>query len=101
MNISSCERSKEIYGKKDEIISRKIAGEMLLVPVTGKLANMQRIFSLSTVSGYIWEHTDGRKNVGEITKEIMAVFDIGHQEAETDLLELLDELLKNGLILRA
>ena len=100
MNISTCERSKEIYRKKEEIISRKIAGEMLLVPVTGNLANMQRIFSLSTVSGYIWEHIDGRKNVGEIAEEIMAVFDVGQQEAETDLLEFLDELLKNGLILR-
>lgn len=100
MKVSSYERSKEIYKKEDEIVSRKIAGETLLVPVMGELADMQRIFSLGPVAEYIWEHIDGKKNVSEITDEIVAVFDVSRQEAETDLLEFLDELIDKGLICR-
>ncbi len=51
------------FKKKEEIVSREIAGETILVPIKGKLADMQRIFALENVSEYIWQQLDGEKKV--------------------------------------
>ena len=98
MNVSFNERSRDIYKKEDGIISRKIAGETLLVPVMGGLADMQRIFSLGRVADFIWEQIDGRSSVSEINEKIVAVFDVDKQEAGADLIEFLDELIEKQLI---
>src|SRR5512146_1781171 len=90
-------RLTEIYRKQEGVISRKIAGEVLLVPVMGDLADMQKIFSLGPVAESIWEKIDGEKTVRQITEEIVETFAIGKDEAEADLLEFHDELTGNGL----
>ena len=80
-------------------MSRSIAGETLIVPIRGKLADMQRIFVLdSSVAQYIWHHLDGKKSLNEIRDGIVADFDVEEKQAETDLQEFIGELLDAGLI---
>jgi len=87
-----------VFQKKEEIVSRRIAGETLLVPIQGKLANMQRIFALDSVSEFIWEQLDGRRNLKDILNGILDKFDVGKKQATGDLEEFIAELLEAGLI---
>ena len=66
----------KIFKKKKEIVSREIAGETILVPISGKLADMQRIFSLNPVAEYIWNQLNGKRNLQEISGNILSVFDV-------------------------
>ena len=89
-----------IFSKKDEIVSREIAGETILVPIRGKLADMQNIFSLNPAAKYIWELLDGKLTLEEITRGVMNSFGIERQQAEDDVYEFIDELLNAELIVR-
>ncbi len=91
----------ETFKKKEEIVHRSIAGETILVPVSGKLADMQRIFSLNPVAEFIWRQLDGVKRLGDIRKEILDHFEVEEEQADSDIREFVTELLKEGLITEA
>jgi len=88
----------DVFRKRGEIVSRAIAGDTILVPIRGKLADMQVIFSLGPVAAFLWEHLDGQKNLETVTCEVVERFEVGREEAEKDIREFMDELLKSGLI---
>ncbi|UCG77245.1 MAG: PqqD family protein [Nitrospirota bacterium] len=90
--------SEKKFRRRDNIVSRKIAGEMFLVPVHGNLADMQKIFSLSSVSELIWDSLDGSSSMSSVLDAVLKEFDVGLDVAQRDLKELIDDLLGEGLI---
>ena len=86
------------FRKKEDIVTRQIAGETLLVPIYGDLANMERIFALDPVAEFIWEKLDGEKSLKDIRDEVLNAFDVKEEQAETDIFEFIEELLKADLI---
>lgn len=84
--------------KEEHIASREVAGETILVPIRGKLAEMQRIFSLNPVAQYIWKELDGKRSLEEIRDGVMTNFAVGKEQADGDIQEFIDELLEAGLI---
>jgi len=86
------------YRKKENIVTRQIAGETLLVPIYGDLANMERIFSLDPVAAFIWEQLDGNKILKDIRDGVLDVFDVKKEQAEKDIFEFIDDLVKANLI---
>ena len=89
---------KTIYNKNQDIISRTILDETILVPISGNLANMQNIFSLDSVSAFIWEHIDGTKTLNDIHQLVVHVFDVEASQALKDIYEFIDELENSELI---
>ena len=87
-----------VYRTKDEIIARKIADETILVPIRGKLADMQRIFSLNPVAEFIWAHIEKEVPVQRILSNVMDEFDVEKDRAEQDFYELIDALQNENLI---
>jgi hypothetical protein len=53
---------------------------------------------LNPVGAFIWSNIQEPKKVEEIRDLILEEFDVGREECEADLIELLQELLNNGLI---
>ncbi len=89
---------RKVFKKKEDFISRTIAGEVILVPLRGTLTDMQKIFSLNPVAGFIWERLDGQKSLAELRDEILATFDVEAGEAISDIQEFIALLLKERLI---
>jgi hypothetical protein len=79
-------------------VRREIAGETILVPVRGRTADMQRIYSLNPTAAFIWGLLDGVRDTGEILEAVVAEFSVGREEARQDLLQLLAEARDEGLI---
>lgn len=71
---------------------------MILVPIRGNLADMQRIFSLTPVAEFIWERLDGARSVKEIRTDLIQSFEVDRETAEKDISEFIDELIDNKLI---
>jgi hypothetical protein len=88
----------KVFIRNSDVISRKIAGELFLVPVKGKMADMENIFALTAVAEYIWDQLDGRKSLNEILNNVVERFDVGHEQAESDIREFIMELMGAGLI---
>lgn len=91
-------KKETAFRKKDEIIARKIADETILVPIRGKLADMQRIFSLNPVAEFIWTQIESESAIGNILNLVINEFDVEAEKAEEDLLALIDDLLAENLI---
>jgi hypothetical protein len=89
---------RKVFVKNEEVISRKIAGEAILVPVRGKLADMKRIFMLNPVAEYIWDRIDGKNNIQNIKDNIVSSFDVDRETAEHDIEEFVTALLKENLV---
>jgi hypothetical protein len=92
--------SEEIYRKDDSIVSRRIEGEVILVPVRQNVADLESIYTLSEVAAHIWEQIDGRRTASEILASIVGEFEVTEEEAEKDLREFLEQLSAIGAITR-
>lgn len=103
MNSDKTEQAgkwSQVYKKTDETVSRHIAGETIIVPIKGKLADMQKIFTMNAAAKYIWGLLDGRRNLDTILNEVLIHFDVQRQRAEADIGELIAELMEEDLISR-
>ncbi len=89
---------ERVFKKKEEIVSREIAGETILVPISGKLADMQKIFAVDAVAEYIWQHLDGKNDLSAISDRVVKSFDVDKKQADEDILEFVDQLINAQLI---
>ena len=87
--------------KDPNIVSRKIADEVILVPIRQNVGDLESVFTLNEVGAFIWEQIDGRRQVKEIKEMIVEEFDVGEEEAEKDLIEFIQQLEEIGGVLAA
>ena len=86
------------YRKSEAVVTREIAGETMLVPIRGSIADMERLFALDEVSAFIWDRIDGSHDVPALAAAVTEEFDVAGDTALTDTREFLAELLAAGLI---
>ena len=87
-----------VYRCSNDFVLRDIAGENLLVPITGDLAKMQAVWVLNPVSAFIWGCIDGMRSLAQIRELVLAEFEVGADEAEADLLAFVSELEDAGFV---
>jgi hypothetical protein len=77
------------YRQAQDVVTRRIADEVFLVPVRGKLAEIRRMFVLNPVGEYIWDHLDGSHSRDEIVAAVLERFDVDELKASSDVDEFL------------
>ena len=83
-----------VFGKRSDVVFREVAGENLLVPIRGELADLERIFSVNAVGGCIWALLDGRRSLDDITKTVCQRFDGSEPgRVESDVAAFVDDLV--------
>jgi len=87
-----------VFRKSGRVLSRVIAGETLLVPLGGTVADMQKLFSLNPVGAFVWDRIDGRTSVREIAESVLEEFEVSAEQARADTTEFVSELLSAALI---
>jgi len=86
------------FAKRGEIVAREIAGETILVPIRGKLVDLQRIFTVNAVAAHIWQRLDGKRTLAAIRDSVLETFEVERERAEADIQEFVAELVEAGLI---
>jgi Coenzyme PQQ synthesis protein D (PqqD) len=85
------------YPKRRERVAAQIAdGEAVLLDIESG-----EYFALNPVGSRIWELSDGTRSTGEIVSVICGEFDVAEDIAMADVREILDELEKEKLVVRA
>ena len=74
-----------------------MAGEVFLVPIRGRLADLQELFVLDDVGSWIWERLDGSRSVHDLATEVVGEFEVDHAQAAADLEVFLQQLREAGL----
>jgi len=87
-----------IYRQTDNIVTRKVMDETLLVPISGDIASMDEIYTLNDTGTFIWQALDGTSSLAKIKEQLAKSFDAESSVVETDLLEIIGELAEAGLV---
>ena len=84
-----------VYDQEPGVVSRRIAGETILVPVARRAQEMG-LFTLNEVATFVWERLDGRSSVGSISEQVVASFEVDPPEAVRDVSGFVELLVQVG-----
>jgi len=84
--------------KRGEFVSRRIAGEAIVVPIRGQMADLEAIYNMNETAAFIWERIDGRSSVSEIAQAVAEEFEVSPEEAGADAVEFLRMLQEVRLV---
>jgi len=90
---------KSILSQSGSIVTRKTGNEYVLVPITNNIADMNSVYTLNETGAFLWEHIDGKRTVEEIINALIKEYDIDKQNAESDVLDFIDNM-SNYLIIQ-
>ena len=68
-------KRNDIYKQIDDVVTRKVMDETLLVPISGELASMDELYTLNDTGAFIWQALDGTRTLAEIGKLLDQEFD--------------------------
>ena len=85
------------HRRNDNVCLRSIAGETLLIPICGHLADLQNIFALEGAGPLLWNMLDGNTSVEKLRDAMVAEYDVDAARAEQDVRGFLDELASRKL----
>ncbi len=86
------------FRREEDLVTRRIAGETIIVPVRAMVGDLDSIFTLNETSSAIWELLDGRRDVGQIADALCLKFEVTREEAVEDVSEFLESLKAESLI---
>ncbi len=89
---------ERLFQKDSSIVSRRIADEVILVPVSQKLGEVECIYTLNDVAAHIWELIDGQRSLKALRDSMVEAFQVQHSEAQEDLIMLIEQLKEVGAI---
>lgn len=81
------------YCHDPNIVDREIAGEVILVPIRNNVGDLESIYTLNETAARIWTLLDGEHTLTEVRDAIVDEFEVAADEAEADLVELVEQLV--------
>lgn len=90
------------YMRTSTVISRQIAGELVLVPIIGADASSgQRTANFYVLNGsaeVLWNRLASPADESELTAHLVALFDVDEETARRDVAKFLEDLGEAGAI---
>ncbi len=88
-----------IYIPSEDIIAREIEDEIIIVPLTAGIGDMEdELFSLNETAREIWNRLDGQHSLAEIIEELAREYEAPAELIEQDVCGLVAELLKRKML---
>jgi hypothetical protein len=89
-------RLEDVFRQNEETASREIGGLAYVVD-----SATVELHGFNEVATRVWALLDGIRSVGEIVTIILEEYDVDRYAAETDVLELLEDLSSKRLVILA
>lgn len=74
---------------EEDIVSRQVAGETIIVPIKATPGELADIFTLNEIAAKVWELIDGDRTVAAISEKIALEYDVSEEQSLIDTLELI------------
>ena len=97
-NSTDMQSLNRIVQKAPSIVSRKIADEVILVPISRKVGEIDCLYALNEVEARVWELIDGDRSLKALRDAIVEEFEVSETEAQEDLTVLIEQLKEIGAI---
>ncbi len=83
---------QKIYQKNQDYVARKIAGELVLIPLNRRLEDIKSIFNLNEMACTIWDQIDGQRSLEQIRSQLLEQFEVDALILDQDLERLISQL---------
>lgn len=87
-----------VFQKAPDLVTRKVGGEAVIVPVRNRVGDLESVFTLNDVALRIWDLIDGSKSVDAIAGLIAGEYDVDSATAADDARELFGKLSEAKLV---
>lgn len=87
-----------VFRKNKDVVRRVVAGEVILVPIRTRVADMTAIYALDEVADFIWNELDTGRTAEEIAARVQNEFDTEGHDVLADVTALLADLESAGLV---
>jgi len=86
------------FVRSENVVSRVIAGETLIVPVRRGVADLASLFSFNQVGSTIWEAIEQPRTVDELVTLVADAYDVTPEKAREDIEVFLNEAQAAGIV---
>jgi hypothetical protein len=76
---------KTRYRRSESVAHRRIADEVLLVPIRTDPGQKVKIYTLNRTAAAIWEWLDGERDLGQLLELLCRRFEVQKETARRDL----------------
>lgn len=80
------------YKLKSKFVVRAVGNELILVPLTGNVAQMNELFTMNETGKFIWENIDEKTTIEELENLMTDAFNIDSETAKKDIIIFLKKL---------
>lgn len=84
---------QSIIARNQEIIHNDIDGEVVIMSIA-----KNNFYGIDKIGSHIWELLENSRSVEEIITTMMQNYEVERETCEKDVIDFLDEALKNELI---
>jgi hypothetical protein len=91
-------RSEQLFMRSQSVVSRRVAGETLIVPVRGKVGDLASIYSFNGTGSLIWERLQSPTSLTELVGVVEQEYDVAPEQAQKDVTQFLNDMLSVGLV---
>lgn len=88
----------DIYTQAENIVTRKVMDEILLVPICGDIASMENIFTLNSSGYFIWTLLENELPLSAVVERMSDHYGLRMEIVQQDVCELIVELKASGLV---
>ena len=89
---------EQFFIRSQSVVSRRVAGETLIVPVRGKVGDLASIYSFNGTGSLIWEQLQSPKGLAELVDAVGREYEVAPELAGKDVAEFLNDMLSVGLV---
>ena len=83
---------------KQEFVLRNVAGDNILIPVTGIDNKFDGLITLNETGVFIWKQLEAGKNQDEIVKALLDEYEVSDEQANRDVTDILNQLIVLGIL---
>ena len=84
--------------RSQAVVSRRVAGETLVVPVRGKVGDLASIYSFNQTGSLIWQSLESPRGFAELVGIVEQEYAVLHDQARCDVKQFLHDMLSADLV---
>jgi hypothetical protein len=84
--------------RNQEVVSRKIEDELIIVPIRSGVGDLNSLYTLNPVGSVLWDFMTENHTVDEMVQRVCDEFEVTAAQAQQDIETFLDSLVEEQLV---
>jgi len=83
---------KSLQKIKTGFVTREVGNELVLVPLTGNVAQMSELFTMNETGRFIWENINDDTTIEVLAEKMVEAFEVSSETARRDICGFLEKM---------